>query len=276
MKALHPLCAKAIGMRILAVMPAVALLLATAQAGTITKIASTVPSNGDLNPYGVARVPTTTGSLTKGDILVSNFNNSSNLQGTGTTIVEISPNGKVTQFAQIDANNLPGPCPGGVGLSTALVALRSGWVIVGSVPTTDGTSNTVQAGCLLILNSSGQVAETFYGSLINGPWDMAAADAGDNASLFVTNVLNGTVAGGGKIVHEGTVLRLDLNIPHGAMPNLEQMTIIGSGFAERTDPVALVIGPTGLALSHSHDPDGHNHDQVLYVADTLNNRVVAI
>ncbi len=276
MKTLHPIHAKALGMRILAVIPAVALFLATASAGTITKIASTIPSNGDLNPYGVARVPTTTGSLTKGNILVSNFNNSANLQGTGTTIVQISPSGSVTLFAQIDANNLPGPCPGGVGLSTALVALRSGWVIVGSVPTTDGTSNTVMAGCLLVLNSSGQVAETFYGSLINGPWDMAAADAGDNASLFVTNVLNGTVAGGGKIVHEGTVLRLDLNIPHGAMPNLEQMTIIASGFAERTDPVALVIGPTGLALSQSHDPDGHNHDQVLYVADTLNNRVVAI
>lgn len=274
MKALHPNRAKALGLRMLAVIPAVALLLATASAGTITKIASTIPSNGDLNPYGVARVPTTAGSLTRGNILVSNFNNSANLQGTGTTIVQISPSGSVTLFAQIDVNNLPGPCPGGIGLSTALVALRSGWVIVGSVPTTDGTSNTVQAGCLLVLNSSGQVAETFYGSLINGPWDMAAADGGNYASLFVTNVLNGTVAGGGKIVHEGTVLRLDLNIPHGAMPNLEQITIIGSGFAERTDPAALVIGPTGVALSQNHDPDGHN--QVLYVADTLNNRVVAI
>ena len=272
MKTLHP-----IGMRILAVIPVLALFLATANAGTITTIASTIPSNGDLNPYGVALVPTTTGALTKGNILVSNFNNSANLQGTGTTIVQISPSGTVTLFAQIDANNLPGPCPGGVGLSTALVALRSGWVIVGSVPTTDGTSATVKAGCLLVLNSNGQVAETFYGSLINGAWDMAAADAGDHASLFVTNVLNGTVAGGGKIVHGGTVLRLDLTVAHGSMPNLEQMTIIGSGFAERTDPAALVIGPTGLALSQSgNDGDGHGHNSVLYVADTLNDRVVAI
>ncbi len=277
MKTLHPIPAKALGMRILAVIPAVALFLATASAGTITKIASTIPINGDLNPYGVARVPASTGSLTKGNILVSNFNNSANLQGTGTTIVQISPSGAVTLFAQIDANNLPGPCPGGVGLSTALVALRTGWVIVGSVPTTDGTSKTVKAGCLLVLNSSGQVVETLYGSLINGPWDMWAADEGDSASLLVTNVLNGTVAAGGKIVHRGTVLRLDLNIPHGAMPNLEQMTIIGSGFAERTDPTALVIGPTGLALSDKgNDADGHGRGQVLYVADTLNNRVVAI
>jgi hypothetical protein len=266
--------------RVFRVIPVVALVMASAQAGTITTVASTIPSNGDLNPYGVARVPTTTGSLTKGNILVSNFNNSQNLQGTGTTIVQITPSGTVTLFAQIDANSLPGPCPGGVGLSTALVALRTGWVIVGSVPTTDGTSATVQAGCLLVLNSSGQVVETFFGSLINGPWDMAAFDRGGNASLFVTNVLNGTVAGGGKIIHEGTVLRLDLNIPHGSMPNLQQMTIVGSGFAERTDPTALVIGPTGLALSgqdrQGQDRHRNEGDQVLYVADSLNNRIIAI
>jgi len=253
----------------------VTLALASAQAGTITTVASTIPSNGDLNPYGVAQVPTTTGSLTKGNILISNFNNSQNLQGTGTTIVQISPSGTVTLFAQIDANNLPGPCPGGVGLSTALVALRSGWVIVGSTPTTDGTSGTVQAGCLLVLDSNGQVVETLFGSLINGPWDMTAFDGGDHASLFVTNVLNGTVAGGGNVVNQGTVLRLDLDIPQGSMPSLQQMTVVGSGFAERTDPAALVIGPTGLALSR-HEGHGDGRNQTLYVADSLNNRIVAI
>jgi len=76
--------------RVIALIPIVALALANAQAGTVTTVASTIPSNGDLNPYGVARVPTTTGSLTKGNILVSNFNNSKNLQGTGTTIVQIT------------------------------------------------------------------------------------------------------------------------------------------------------------------------------------------
>ena len=260
--------------RVFRVLPVVALALASAQAATITRVASTIPSNGDLNPYGVARVPTTTGSLTKGNILISNFNNSQNLQGTGTTIVQITPSGTVTLFAQIDANSLPGPCPGGVGLTTALVALRTGWVIVGSVPTTDGTSKTVQAGCLLVLNSSGQVVETFFGSLINGPWDMTAFDGGSKASLFVTNVLNGTVAGGGNIVNQGTVVRLDLSIRHGAAPSLQQMTIVASGFAERTDPTALVIGPTGLALSRKGD--GLDDKQVLYVADSLNNRIIAI
>jgi hypothetical protein len=234
----------------------------------ISVVASTVPANGDVNPYGIVVVPRSTGSLVEGNLLVSNFNNSANLQGTGTTIVQITPDGTVSLFAQIDPHKLPGPCPGGVGLTTALSVLRSGWVIVGSLPTSDGTSATAHAGCLLVLDSAGRVMQTFYGSLINGPWDMTAFDAGGSADLFVTNVLNGTVAAGGKVVHGGTVTRLTLTGLNGKIPELQSITVIGSGFSERTDPNALVIGPTGVGLSPGAD--------LLYVADSLNNRVVAI
>jgi len=236
--------------------------------GGISVVGSTVPENGDVNPYGIVSVPRSTGSLVEGNLLISNFNNSANLQGTGTTIVQIAPDGTLSLFAQIDAHKLPGPCPGGVGLTTALSVLRSGWVIVGSLPTTDGTSATARAGCLLVLDSNGNVVETFYGSLINGPWDMTAFDAGSSADLFVTNVLNGTAAGGGKVVHGGTVTRLTLIGLFGKRPELQSITVIGSGFAERTDPAALVIGPTGVGLSP--------HADLLYVADSLNNRIMAI
>jgi len=239
---------------------------------TVTTISSTVPSNGDVNPYGVFQIPRSVGRLVRGNILVSNFNNSNNLQGTGTTLVQISPQGSFSLFAQIDPNNLPGPCTGGVGLTTALVVLRSGWVIVGSLPTTDGMADTAQAGCLLVLDSNGNVVETITDTQINGPWDMNVLDAtgplGGPAVLFVTNVLNGTVAGGGQIVYGGTVLRINLAISPNSPPAVRSITIIGSMFAERTDPAALVIGPTGVAL-------GKNAG-TLYVADSLNNRVAAI
>lgn len=240
---------------------------------TITVVASTVPANGDINPYGIFVVPRTVGNLVQGNLLISNFNAASNEQGTGTTIMQISPGGTVSQFAQIDASSLPGTCSGGVGLTTALVALRGGWVIVGSLPTSDGTSATAQAGCLLVLDSLGNVSETIYGTLINGPWDMAVLDhstanGGGTATLFVTNVLNGTLAAGGSVVNQGTVVRVDLTLSKSAPPFVEAMTVIGSGFAERTDPAALVIGPTGVALSR----DGFS----LYVADSLNNRIAAI
>ena len=234
---------------------------------TNTTVASTVPANGDVNPYGVAVVPRSQGKLNRGNVLVSNFNNSSNLQGTGTTIVEVSPGGMVTQFAKIDASKLPGSCPGGVGLTTALTVLRSGWVIVGSLPTADGSSATAQAGCLLVLDSSGHVRETFSGHGINGPWDMTALDLGHVAELFVTNVLNGTVAAGGDVVNRGTVLRLIVTIDGRHAPELRAITTIGSGFAEKTDPAALVIGPTGAGLAGNG---------TLYVADTVNSRIAAI
>lgn len=242
-------------------------------AAAIKVVASTVPANGDVNPYGVAVVPMTQGRLVQGNILVSNFNDSDNLQGTGTTIVQISPSGSRSLFAHIDANNLPGQCTGGIGLTTALVALKSGWIVVGSLPTSDGTAATAQAGCLLVIDSAGHVAETFFGSLINGPWDMTAADGGNTVALFFTNVLNGTVAAGGNVVHQGTVVRMNLNISAGMMPAIQSMTVIGSGFAEKTDPAALVIGPTGLGLSMSSDGD---NGSVLYVADSVNNRIAVI
>jgi len=232
----------------------------------VTQIASTVPSNGDVNPYGVAVVPASTGALVRGHVLVSNFNNRKNLQGTGTTIMDIAPDGTAKLFAKIDARKLPGPCPGGVGLTTALAVLRKGWVVVGSLPTTDGTAATAQAGCLLVLNSTGQVEATIAGSPINGPWDMTAVDGGGSAELLVTNVLNGTVAAGGNIVDGGTVVRMQLSVPDTGVPTVQSSTIIASGFPEKTDPAALVIGPTGVALSCG----------TLYVANTEDNSIAAI
>ena len=250
----------------------------TGSFATTTFLASTVPANGDVNPYGVFVVPRTTGKLVQGHILVSNFNNAPTAlnpggeQGTGITIVDMSPDAAdnpptAKVFAKIRNRDLPGPCPGGVGLTTALVVLRSGWVIVGSLPTSDGTAATAQAGCLIVLDSYGHVVRTFSGGTINGPWDMAVLDGGDVAELFVTNVLNGTVAAGGDTVNRGTVLRILLAVPDGFAPIEVLRTVIGSGFMERTDPEALVIGPTGVGLG----PNG-----TLYVADTLANRIAAI
>jgi hypothetical protein len=246
---------------------------------TITVIGSTVPANGDINPYGVARVTRTVGKLQTGHTLVSNFNNSANQQGTGTTIVDVAPNGVLSVFAQIDATKLPGPCPGGVGLTTALAFLRDGWVVVGSLPTSDGTSSTAQAGCLIVLDSLGNAVETIYGSLINGPWDMAVYDQGGQATLFVTNVLNGTVAANGNVVDEGTVVRINLGVSENQMPWIESATVVGTGFQERTDPAALVIGPTGVGLSpicNGGDACTTAANAVLYVSDTLRNRIASI
>ena len=170
-------------------------------------------------------------------------------------------------FANLNPENLQGECPGGIGLTTALVALRSGWVIVGSLPTKDGMSGTMRAGCLLVINRNGRVIETISGRPINGPWDMTAIDNGSSATLFVTNVLNGTVAASPSTVHRGTVVRIRLDIESGDAPRVVSERVIGTGFAERTDQGALVVGPTGLGL-------GTNG--TLYVSDSVSNRIIAI
>jgi uncharacterized protein (TIGR03118 family) len=220
---------------------------------------TTVPAtNGDLNPYGVAFVPPgfpTGGTLSPGDILVSNFNNSANQQGTGTTIVSIAPNGSQSVFFQ-------GPStPGQVGLTTALGILKSGFVIVGNVPATyDSQGNLVSVGqgSLTILNSNGKVVTTLSDpkQLLDSPWDLTVNDQGGRAEVFVSNVLSGTVT------------RIDLKIPNGGNPIVESETQIASGYLTRTDPAALVVGPTGLAFNPKND--------TLYVASTGDNEIFAI
>jgi hypothetical protein len=248
------------------------------------------PEAGDQNPYGVAVVPRTVGNLVKGNILVSNFNNKGgNLQGTGTSIVQYAPNVQTqTTFAEIDPSTLPGSCPGGVGLTTALVVLRSGWVIVGSLPTTDGKIGTVGAGCLIVLDAKGNPVETFSGGVINGPWDMTAIDGGFVAQLFFTNVLNGNVASAPQDtpVNAGTVARMTLFTPPQGFgkPKVLETTVIGSGFPEENDPAALIIGPTGVGVRlFSQNSQGDDDSQgnegsgtTLYVADTVGNRIAKI
>ncbi len=236
---------------------------------TITSLGSTVPANGDVNPYGVAVVPRSAGALVRGNTLISNFNDAENRQGTGTTIVQMTPAGSLSLFAQIKESALPGPCPGGVGLTTALAILPDGFVVVGSLPTSNGEAATAQAGCLIVLDNEGHVVQTISGPPINGPWDMTSVSRGDDATLFVTNVLNGTVASGETPTDGGTVVRIRLHIGDGRRhgPRVRAIDTIATGFPERTDPAALVVGPTGVGLGE---------EGTLYVADTQGNRIAAV
>jgi len=214
---------------------------------------STIPANGDVNPYGVAFVPQRFrgrgGPLNPGDILVANFNNSQNFQGTGTTIVRVTPSGQVSTFFQGSA---------GLGLDTGLAVLKRGFVIVANLPSTDGTSTTAQAGSLIVLDRFGhEVANIADPNLLNGPWDLTVDDKGARADVFVSNVLSGTVT------------RVNLALPaRGNHVVVQSMTQIASGYAHSGDSAAFELGPTGLAFDAAHN--------TLYVASTLDNKIFAI
>lgn len=213
---------------------------------------SIVPSNGDVNPYGVVFVPKnapTTGVLQPGDILVSNFNNNNNLQGTGTTIVRVDKTGKVSTFFTSSKH----------GLTAALGVLSDGVVLIGNLPTADGTAATVQPGNLSLVDHNGNFLGTLGNiSTINGPWGMAVYDTGNGVSgsahVWISNVLSGTVS------------RLDITYTATVLAATD--LVLASGFTHRTDPAALVLGPSGLAYDPIHD--------ILYVASSTDNAIYQI
>lgn len=236
-----------------------------------SKLGSTEPANGDVNPYGIALVPASVGKLKAGQMLISNFNAKESAketgQGTGTTIVQVSPTGKATLFASVNPKTLPGPCPGGVGLTTALNILPGGYVVVGSLPTTNGKAATAKYGCLIVLNSEGKAIQTIASKNIQGPWDSHAKSEGAKTSLYVSNALNGGAVKGEKPINNSTVLRIDLESGEGQPPKVTSEQVIAKGIPWVDSPEALVLGPTGLALASNG---------TLYVASTQNNKIVAI
>jgi hypothetical protein len=268
-----------------ALLAATAMLITAVQAGEpqgflqtirrhITRT-STVTDNGDLNPYAIIVAPVSAGRIQRGDVLVDNFNNLSNLQGTGTTIIDYNPSTKKTTLFTKLPQHLA-QCPRGVGLTTAMTMLKSGWVIVGSTPSTDGTTRTKGDGGLLVLDSNGQLVATWAGPNINGPWgNVATIDNGTNATLFVSMAgfdvpgpeVRDPSTGYTVTVKKATVLRIELSIPEGKPPVITSQTVIANGFGQRANKDAFLVGPTGLALGP---------ENTLYVSDAVGNQIVAI
>jgi hypothetical protein len=210
-------------------------------------VVSTVPANGDQNPYGVVFVPFGFhGGAQPGDILVSNFNNALNQQGTGNTIVRVQPNGQTSVFASTGTV---------IGLTDALGVSRRGFVFVGSVATNAGDVTTVSGGPLLVLDKNGNVVDSIT-SPLDGPWGLALNDTAQGIQVFVSNVLNGTVT------------RLEFSISKSGSISLSNSTQIASGYSHKLDPLAVVIGPAGLVYNQQTD--------ILYVAAEDDDKVFAI
>ena len=220
---------------------------------TPQKAASTVPASGDLNPYGVAVIPSNfvkDGPLKRGNILVSNFNGPSNLQGTGTSIVQVTPSGKATLFART---------ADGTGLSTALGVLSNRFIVVGNFPSTNGAADPTKPGSILLLDRFGNTLSEFSDpTMVQGPWDMTIVNHGTrSASIYLANAMSGTIS------------RINVNVPaHGSNVTITSAVQIASGYTHMTDPNAFEIAPTGLAYDGKHD--------TLYVASTGDNEIFAL
>jgi hypothetical protein len=214
---------------------------------------STSPANGDLNPYGLAVVPSNFPgrTLTPGQLLVSNFNNSEaggNLQGQGTTIVIVDPNS-----AQQPGVFFQGASP--IGFTNALSIVKAGFVFAGSVFTTLPDASDPTPGPLLVLDKNGNQVDAITTGT-NGPWGLAVNDQGNTAQLFISNVF------------DGTVTRLNVSFKKGSFSVVGSPTTIASGYSFGLDDAGLVVGPAGLAYDSQADR--------LYVASEDDNEIFVI
>jgi hypothetical protein len=202
----------------------------------MTTIGSTVPMNGDGNPYGLAIAPVTAGLMTAGDLVVCNFNNAANTQGAGTTIVGLHPT--------------PGANPGGKPYSIAQDMKLNGCNSVAMLPDDSIAAAAFNSGMDVLVSPSGQVNTPFASDSFGSPWGevYVAANGGKPAAMYVSNF-------------DGSIDRIELN--GDAQTSFTQ---IATGFCGSGTP-GLIYAPTGLTYDPSID--------TLYVVDTSSFSVVA-
>jgi hypothetical protein len=226
------------------VSPSILTMLSTG--GKITTIGSTVdPINGDQNPYGLAIAPSTSGLITKGDLIVCNFNDASTpsaqggVQGTGTTIVGLHPAAGSRPYRIAQSASLDG--------CDALTLLPDDSI---SAAAWSATSNP-------LVSAAGVVAMPFSDTFAY-PWGEAyvAASGTQPAAIYVSNAPGGDIAAG------GTIDRISLD-----EDAQTTFTEIASGFCTSGAP-GMIFGPAGLTYDPSND--------TLYVVDTSSASVIAI
>jgi hypothetical protein len=226
-------------------------LLATlTPTGAIITVGSTIdPLNGDQNPYGLVIAPATAGLITKGDLIVCNFNNgntgsSPNTQGLGTTIIGLHPVAGSTPYRIAQSAHLQG--------CNALAMLPDDSISAAAWSTVQNP-----LGENPLVGASGVVATPFSGDAFAGPWGEAYVPATSTqpAAIYVSNAPGGSTTSGGSID------RITLN---GDAPL--SFTEIATGFCSGGSP-GSIFGPAGLTYDATSD--------TLYIVNTSAASVVA-
>jgi hypothetical protein len=210
--------------------------------GAIPTVGSTVdPTNGDLNPYGLVIAPATAGLITKGDLVVCNFNDGpTNTQGNGTTIIGLHPAAGSKPYRIAQSADLQG--------CNALTMLPDD-----SISAAGWKSNLNP-----LVAATGAVGTPFASDIFAGPWGEAyvAATATQPAALYVSNAPGGTTNAG------GTIDRISLDVD-AQTTFTEIVTGICSGGAP-----GAIFGPAGLTYDPAND--------TLYIVATSSASVIAL
>jgi hypothetical protein len=220
-------------------------------AGTaIAIVGSTVdPTNGDQNPYGLVVAPATAGLITKGDLVVCNFNNAATtanpggVQGTGTTIIGLHPGTGSKPYHIAQSADLLG--------CNAVTMLPDDSISAAAWSAAQNPNPLVSA--------TGVVGTAFPNDTFAQPWGEAyvAATATQPAAIYVSN------APGGAVNPGGTVDRISLDANNAQTSFTEILTGICSGGV-----AGAVFGPAGLTYDPASD--------TLYIVATSSDSVIAL
>ena len=204
---------------------------------TATTIGSTVdPVTGDQNPYGLDIAPTDSGQIHRGDLVVCDFNDSANVQGTGNAIIALAPR--------------PGSLPRSVITNAALLGCTE------NVQTRDGAIwvTAFVAPDVAIISPAGTLQNTLSGAPFTAPFGITLArDAdgyGDDPVFYESDATTGAIV---RIRAGRSGVHTD---------------VIATGFAVNNGAPGTELGPSGLQYDPSHDR--------LYIVDGANNTLVEL
>jgi hypothetical protein len=205
-------------------------------------VASLIAPNGDRDPFGIAVVPLTLGTLTAGNVLVAEFSDTNGTVGAGTTILQVNPKtGKTSAFFQ------GGPVAGPVGI--AINPVNDGVWIGDYGSAADGTATND-----LLIANTGSLVATFTDTTTSGHasflgvWGQGASSDSHGISFYYGNAGNATTGTGG-----GDVWRLTPHPtgPVNGQPVNSTYTRIaaGQGQTPAGGNAATAAGPQGFAFA---------------------------
>jgi hypothetical protein len=190
-----------------------------------------------VNPYGLTVAPVNNGKIAAGDLVVCDFNDKANVQGTGTAIVTIHP-AIGSKPAHIVANKALKGCD-----ALALAPDDTIWPA-------DFSANNAP-----IVTPSGKILTTESNGPWHGPFGEAFVPPINNHSVPAFYVSN---AG------DGSLVRI-------AIGNSITFTVIAKGFPVNDGQPGSIFGPSGLTYDKNGDRlyvvDGTNN--ALYAVDNI-------
>jgi hypothetical protein len=193
------------------------------------------PINGDQNPYGLDIAKIDAGKLKRGDLVVCNFNNAANVQGTGTTIIALHPHVGATPLRITQDSSL---------LGCAEIALGSA---------DDIWAAAFAANDNPIVGPDGTLFTTLPGGPWHGPFGQTFAN---HAGPFGVAAFYESNASDGSIVR--------INITAGGAFTFD---VIATGFPVNHGVPGSILGPSGLQYDCKHDR--------LFIVDGTNNALYA-